>query len=413
MVGRSFDVYWWELFYVPAPMECSFNYCSFKCAYCFANLNKPERKADIAATMRLLRDYPERRTLAAHLLREGYPVLVSNRVDPFAQSNFKQALPILEQMTELGIPLYFQTKGGPHAHTALSFLKPTVWYVSIAMLNDDLRKKIEPGAPSIESRFELIERLKAEGHGVFVGCNPLVTEWLSEDVERYLERIKNAGVEVVMTQPIHFNDKQLSNMSPREKEAIGEKILERSQTTRTRSLQHTDIMFEREFGLLARDIGLEHYTFHNTRYSKLPSLYSRFFSKRFPVVEDFINHLIDAKQNVVSFDDYANFFEPYFPTGTFNLGSYFRTTSYKFWKYNATSEHMTFRQLLAICWKYRETRYHPANHSAFSYAVVKEGKDYVQLVDEQDMPIMVFDPDGFDELFIEVENVPDDAGVVS
>ena len=37
--------YWGELFVSPAPLEMTLNHCSHACAYCFANLNDPQRRA--------------------------------------------------------------------------------------------------------------------------------------------------------------------------------------------------------------------------------------------------------------------------------------------------------------------------------------------------------------------------------
>lgn len=37
------DVYYGEFLINPIPLELSLNYCSHKCAYCFANVNQPGR----------------------------------------------------------------------------------------------------------------------------------------------------------------------------------------------------------------------------------------------------------------------------------------------------------------------------------------------------------------------------------
>jgi DNA repair photolyase len=60
------------------------------------------------------------------------------------------------------------------------------------MLDDAVRKRVEPMAPSIESRFELVEQLVAAGHVVTVGVNPLTLDWVP-DFEPLLNRIKDLG----------------------------------------------------------------------------------------------------------------------------------------------------------------------------------------------------------------------------
>jgi len=204
------DAYYGEFLVNPIPLELSMNYCSHKCAYCFANLNHPRRKLDAPRLMRFLADYRNRETLAARLLQAGYPVCISNKVDPFAASNFQQTLPILEGLTALGVSVQLQTKGGQGIDRALEIVSPSVWYVSISTDNDDLRQKIEPGAPSIAARIDLIAKLTDMGHGVVVGINPIVPEWLP-DPAPLLVAIRAAGAWGCWIEPLHLNKKQIAN----------------------------------------------------------------------------------------------------------------------------------------------------------------------------------------------------------
>lgn len=402
MTGDKLDVYWGELFFVPAPLEVSFNWCNFSCLYCFANLNKPDRTADIGATMRLLADFQNRQTYAAKLLQAKYPVLISNRVDPFAPSNYKQALPVLETLTALDIPVFVQTKGGPHAYTGAKLIKPSVWYISIAMLKEELRKQIEPGAPSIASRFDLIEHLLANGHGVYVGINPVVSEWLADDYQSLLNTLKALGVKIAMSQPLHFNEKQAANLSPKERIAIGEELIARSSVRKRKADDHPDIVFQKVVGDYAESIGVENYSFHRGGYSQLPDLFARYYPVRFPLQHDFQNHLIASNINTVYFDDYADFFESRFPSGVLEVGHYLGSTAHNLWSKYKFSNWMTFRELLEIFWREPQTHDHLPGLPAFSYAVVKDGKEYIPVLDEADRPVLVFDPDGFDELYVEI-----------
>ena len=143
--------YYGEFLISPAPLELSLNYCSHKCAYCFANLSMPDRTADIGGILRFLGEFNERKSLEAELVRQGYPVCFSNKVDPFAATNYKQSIPILEVMSTLGIPVAFQTRGGQGIDDALKIVQPSCWYISVCTADDKLRKRLEPGAPTIES----------------------------------------------------------------------------------------------------------------------------------------------------------------------------------------------------------------------------------------------------------------------
>jgi DNA repair photolyase len=127
---------------IPAPLELSGNWCAHACPYCFANLNSPTRTLDVKGVSRLLADYQNRNTIEGYLLRDGYPVIVSNHIDPFSASNYRQMVPFMETMTELGIPYSVQTKGGKGWEKVLEFMPIGVWYVSISFSDDETRKAI-------------------------------------------------------------------------------------------------------------------------------------------------------------------------------------------------------------------------------------------------------------------------------
>src|SRR4051812_27633493 len=96
----------------PVPMQLSFNWCSHACSYCFANLNSPSRSFDLKEFQAQLKGIYSNSSLVSHLLRERYPVVISNLVDPFATSNYGVAIPIIEMLTDLGVPVTIQTRGG-------------------------------------------------------------------------------------------------------------------------------------------------------------------------------------------------------------------------------------------------------------------------------------------------------------
>ena len=162
---------------IPLPLELSGNFCSHKCSYCFANLNSPTRTLDTKSVLNLLANFEKRKSLEASLLQLGCPVMISNHVDPFATSNYRQLVPIMKMMSELDIDYSVQTKGGKGWEEILEMLKPSVWYISISHDQETTRKQIEPAAPSIEHRYELIEAVASKGHTVIVGFNPCVEEW--------------------------------------------------------------------------------------------------------------------------------------------------------------------------------------------------------------------------------------------
>lgn len=133
MAGDGLKVFFGEFGILPVPLELSGNWCSHSCSYCFVNAAVPQRQLDLKSVMSLLSNMDKRTGLDARLLRMRYPVNISNHIDPFSESNHKHMIPIMELMTGLDIPIYFQTRGGNEGAIAktLDFIKPSAFYVSI------------------------------------------------------------------------------------------------------------------------------------------------------------------------------------------------------------------------------------------------------------------------------------------
>lgn len=218
-----------EFLVSPAGLELSMNWCGHACTYCFANLFKPGRRADIRGVVGLLAEHQQRRSREARLLQARVPMLVSNHVDPFAGTNAVQFEPIWELCVELGVPLTWQTRGAhkaqrPILDRVVRETPPAVWYVSIPMLDDDVRKRVEPHAPSIGSRLELVEQLIEAGHVVTVGVNPLTKEWLPR-FEPLLDQLKEMGVWGVWIQVPYFSKSFKGNLGADARERLGEEFI--------------------------------------------------------------------------------------------------------------------------------------------------------------------------------------------
>jgi DNA repair photolyase len=229
MSGDGICAYSGEFLISPAGLELSMNWCGHDCSYCFANLNKPNRRADLASIMGLLANFRSRQTREARLMQAGVPLLVSNHVDVFAGTNAEQFEPIWEVCVEQGVPLAWQTRGAhkPQRKILDRVIRETprsVWYVSVPFLSDEVRQRLEPRAPSISSRLELIEQLIEAGHVVTVGVNPCSLEWLPE-YEPLLDRLKELGVWGVWIQVPYFGKSFRGNLSRNARERLGENFI--------------------------------------------------------------------------------------------------------------------------------------------------------------------------------------------
>ena len=99
-----------------------------------------------------------------------------------------------------------------------------VWYVSIPMLDDEVRRRVEPHAPSIGSRLELIDQLIEAGHVVTVGVNPLTAEWMPQ-FEPLLDLLKAKGVWGVWIEVPYFSKSFKGNLSKKARDRLGEDFI--------------------------------------------------------------------------------------------------------------------------------------------------------------------------------------------
>lgn len=406
--------YYGELLVSPIPLELSFNWCTYQCTYCFANLNVPNRKANPTAITRFLADYHNRKTLEATLLQRGYATCVSNLVDMFAPSNYAEALPIIRTMHDLGLPLQFQTRGSNNQKWEDDLLdsldRPSVWYISITMLDDDLRKKIEPGAPRIENRFALMRQLRERGHRVILGLNPLTREWCP-DPEALIDRAIDAGAEGIWTERLHTNYRQVNNMPAKDRAAIGEDLLKRSQKRRSDPADMEHFMRTR---LYALDRGMQVFSIGQGCYSEFPDIYhSTYPGATFLTLQDFVNwcYRNDLAGQLIPFEVFAAFFEPSMPRGTYPIDSYLGAVAHNLWWEYKVPAQMTYKQLLSIIWRQVGIKSNPARMPCFSYAAKWDDgsldgkKGWIVYVDENDMPYLCFTDahEGFSDYYTHVD----------
>jgi DNA repair photolyase len=416
--------YYGEFLVSPIPLELSvIEPCSMGCAYCFSVLGdrhqaqrsgKSKARNGSKQAVNLLADYQNRDTLEAKLLQAGYPVLLSNRTDPFSLSNRTAAIPIMRLMVELGIPIALQTKGFSRPDDlpeVLEFLKPSCWYISISFNEDDLRAKIEPGAPSVGDRLRLIETLRAHGHSVVVGINPCVPEWLPRPQE-LIQQIAAAGAEGVWVQSLHLSSSQEKQLSPREREALTQALIDRAKkrTCDPKDSDHLNLVSD-----LAAAQGLEVYTMGQNRRSDFFEIYRRHYPKTFPVLQDFVNLCHDEgleKGAIVTFEDFYELMSPFLPEGVLQVGHYLGATAHNVIRDIPNwSNKFTYDALLAMLWD--EPRYNlsPAQTQAFSYALASGEDGNALITSESELPCLTFNPEpggwgDFYEVVATVDELP-------
>lgn len=422
MSGSGIDLFLGDLTISAIPLEMSLNWCSHACSMCFANINTPDRKADVEGITRALSTIHSRKALDAVLMSCGCPVLVSNRVDPFANSNYKIALPLFELMTQMGVPYAIQTRGGRGIDELLSFAPPSVWYVSVNTLDEDFRKRNEPGAPTTESRFELIEKVRAKGHRVVLGLNPLVPEWCPDPAE-VMRLAMKAGAEAVWIDPLHLSPRQVNGgmrdgkpvggMSERAKETIGLPVLQR---VLQRKPDRIDIDCYLGARKAAVEMGLHCYSVGQSDRSDFWDLFLDTYGADtlFPTMQEFVNLCHDTLEDgaVISFEDFWSFFEPHLPPGKWQLSRYIKAKAHDIVSENRIPGALTYREVFAMLWAEPRIAWCPARMQCFAYAGKRrDEKRWFQYVDSNDLPYLVFSRKPFDAYMCEadgfVSDIPD------
>jgi DNA repair photolyase len=401
-----------EFLISPIALEMSMNYCSHKCAYCFANLNKPDRTFDFDAFVKQIRGSQTRKDLTSYFLKNKYPILLSNKVDPFATSNRYQTLSVAEILMTNGNPIAWQTKGGDAIviQQVLDLIgtQRQHWYISISFMDDALRKKIEPGAPSIESRFELAQHLIESGQSVSIGLNPLISQWFSlEDLDLFMAKCKQIGITDIWAETLHLNSKQEANMSKKEIEAMTPEILAMSKK-RTYNAMH-DYLFE--VLQILNDNGFNAYTMLQPVKSLYHDAINQVYgNKSLPTLQGFLNWCFDTVPDgdYVYFGEYMAYMEDHMPEELMNarhndVDGYLYTHQrdlHKRWQQNSGQKRIrTFRDLLTIFWDNPE-----AHKSLFGIpnfqlvATADEQNNLLKVVDDEFMmPVARFNHKAMNE----------------
>lgn len=207
----------------PFPVEVSiYGLCRMSCFYCFSNLNRlaSDREVNLTNPTESLIRYLDKQVAdelspIGYFLREKYPVCFSNTTDPFQrdETTYRASEAFMGWANAHDVPLFIQTKGNvlyDEFERYRKLIRPgkDVAYISITALDDAVRRKTEPGAMSIEKRWELVRMLTDHGIPVVAACNPYLKEWVP-DAHEYCRLAKENGARGVWWETLHLSQTQL------------------------------------------------------------------------------------------------------------------------------------------------------------------------------------------------------------
>ena len=179
--GKMIECFYGELLLNVTPVELSGNKCSHNCAYCFANIQRDDRYSDIEHTVKFL-GKDKHTGLVGDFWDNGYSLTLSNRTDPFSETNITDTLVLARIFSTVENGIFIQTKLGRREYIDkflenIGTKRNIVWYITITTPNDDIAKIIEPGAPSPTERMKTAKYLHDLGFTVIVAFNPFVKGW--------------------------------------------------------------------------------------------------------------------------------------------------------------------------------------------------------------------------------------------
>jgi DNA repair photolyase len=172
--------------------------CEHGCVYCYARPSHAylDLSPGLDFETRLFAKPDAARLLRAELARPGYrcePIALGTNTDPYQpiEREWKITRQLIEVLAECEHPLTITTKG-VLVERDLDLLAPMAAknlvrvYVSIAMLDRELARKLDPRAPAPQRRLAMIQAIAAAGIPVGVSVAPVIPQLTDKDLEAIL-----------------------------------------------------------------------------------------------------------------------------------------------------------------------------------------------------------------------------------
>ena len=173
--------------------------CEHGCVYCYARPSHAylDLSPGLDFETRLFAKPDAARLLRAELAQPGYrcePIALGTNTDPYQpiEREWKITRQLIEVLAECEHPLTITTKG-VLVERDLDLLAPMAAknlarvYVSIAMLDRELARKLDPRAPAPQRRLAMIRAISDAGVPVGVSVAPVIPQLTDKDLEAILE----------------------------------------------------------------------------------------------------------------------------------------------------------------------------------------------------------------------------------
>ena len=371
---RMIDVFWGEFLLHPIPLEMSGNSCSHDCCYCFANIRRSCRVSEISRVINFLQGNTRAQNLATTLYNDGYPLCISNRTDPFSESNYGETRILAQILADKPNGLFIQTKLGREEYVdefidTLGKKRNIMFYITITTPNDDIAQIIEPGAPSPSERKRMAAKLVKAGYPVIVAFNPFAEGWTNLDENlREVESFRKLGINNFFYQNLHMANKEVQGFKSDRAQRFKKSGIDLSQytvkATRIERQKYAQLAM-----LKAYQAGHNALLFGAPLKSEFFDMFKKTFKdKTFPTSYQFTNWMIKNKKpgDVITKAEYLEVLLP--SLGDLadrkikRLDTYILRQARNAWKGNMRAQNIgTFRELLEFIFDDKRMNQCPKN----------------------------------------------------
>ena len=184
--------------------------CEHGCVYCYARPTHAylDLSPGIDFETRLFAKPGAAALLRSELAKPGYrcePMALGTNTDPYQpiEREWRITRQVIEVLAECDHPITITTKGvlierDLDLLSAMAAKRLVHVQISIAMLDKDLARRIDPRAPAPQRRLEMIRALAAAGVPVGVNVAPVIPQLTDKDLEAVLEAAAAHGARWAM-----------------------------------------------------------------------------------------------------------------------------------------------------------------------------------------------------------------------
>ncbi len=179
--------------------------CEHGCVYCYARPTHAylDLSPGLDFETKLFAKPNAAALLRAELAKPGYrcePIALGANTDPYQpiEREWKITRSVIEVLAECGHPLTITTKGAL-VERDLDLLAPMAEkgllrvFISIAMLDRELARKLDPRAAAPHRRLQIVKTLSEAGVPVGVNVAPVIPQLTDHELEAILEAAAAAG----------------------------------------------------------------------------------------------------------------------------------------------------------------------------------------------------------------------------